>query len=123
MSTQKRQSALFSAEETGFDRFWAVYPKRVAKKAAQKAWAQLNPTQEQVEKILDALAWQALEPGWADNGGRYVPYPATWLRAERWNDERVKKVDARGHFPPCRTNTECNRKLEQEIAQRKGVSL
>lgn len=30
------------------------------------------------------------------------------------------KPDARGHMPPCRSNTECNRLLEQEIEARRA---
>lgn len=31
-------------------------------------------------------------------------------------------ADARGHLPPCRTRTECNERLEREIAARKAAA-
>lgn len=73
--------------DNGFDRFWEVYPKHVGKKDARKAWTKLAPTADVVDKILDAVRWQRTTPKWMKDGGEFIPYPATWLRAERWDDE------------------------------------
>ena len=72
---------------TDFDLFWAAYPKRRAKGDARKAWHKLQPDTALVQQILDALVWQTQQPDWLKAGGQYVPFPATWLRAERWDDE------------------------------------
>jgi hypothetical protein len=61
-----------------FARVWAVYPRREARKDALKAWGQ-------VDGILEALAWQIQSDSWQRG---YVPYLATYLRGERWTDER-----------------------------------
>jgi hypothetical protein len=74
-----------------FDRFWEAYPRRVAKKEARKAWAQIEMTPELLERILKALAWQVKQPQWTKNDGEFVPYPASWLRAERWDDEPPRR--------------------------------
>ena len=66
-------------------RFWAVYPLRVSKKDARKAWAQLSPSSELIARILEALAWQV--PMWASQSYG-IPYPGTYIRTERWEDER-----------------------------------
>lgn len=70
-----------------FCRFWDAYPKRVAKKDARFAWAQLNPDALTVDRMLTALRWQTQQPGWLKDDGAFIPYPASWLRAERWDDE------------------------------------
>ena len=75
-----------------FARFWDAYPKRVAKKDARRAWAKLNPSPAVVDQMLGALAWQTQQPGWLKDGGAYVPYPASWLNAERWTDEPPKPL-------------------------------
>ena len=54
----------------------------------------------------------------ADNGvkvmeGKYDNRPTR-------EDLLAAVPDARGHIPPCRTNTECNRKLEREIEARRA---
>jgi hypothetical protein len=77
---------------TTFDEFWAAYPRRVAKKDAMKAWAQLRPTTALAEAMLAALTWQCEQESWTKDGGAYVPYPATWLRGERWTDEPLAAV-------------------------------
>ena len=70
---------------TDFDRFWAAYPRRTAKFDAQKAWSKLNPP---IDEVLAALEWQRQE--WTDP--QFIPYPATWLRAGRWMDERPDRA-------------------------------
>jgi hypothetical protein len=77
--------------ENGFDSFWAAYPRRVSKKDARKAWAQINMSLELLERILKALEWQVKQPQWTKNDGEFIPYPATWLRAERWDDEPIRR--------------------------------
>jgi hypothetical protein len=80
--------------DDGFTSFWAVYPKRHAKKDAMKAWGQLRPSAELQAAIMDALAWQI--PGWTDL--TYAPLPASYIRGERWTDEPLavpEKMDAR----------------------------
>lgn len=72
----------------GFDAFWAAYPKRVAKKPARRAWDKLHADGELLAKILAALEWQKRTEAWQRDGGRYVPNAATWLNAQRWEDER-----------------------------------
>lgn len=74
-------------EPPGFPAFWAAYPRKVAQAAARKAWNALAPDEVTQAAIQRALAWQRSTVDWTRDGGRYVPYPATWLRAERWLDE------------------------------------
>ena len=71
-----------------FDRFWGAYPRKVSKADARKAFAKLNPDGELVEAMLRALDWQKRLPEWTKDGGQFIPYPATWLNARRWEDEQ-----------------------------------
>ena len=66
-----------------FDAFWCLYPRHVAKLAARKAWAKVNPSQHVA--ILEALvSWRQV---WRDKEPEYLPHGATWLNGERWEDE------------------------------------
>ncbi len=78
-----------------FLRFWAKYPKRQAKQDAWKAWQQLEPDAAEVEEILAALEWQVEQDDWVKADGQYCPLPATYLRGERWTDERRSGTDRR----------------------------
>ena len=71
--------------DAGFSDFWQAYPCHKAKRNAEKAWRQVNGARHR-EAILTAIAAQKAErqqPGWHPQW----PYPASWLRAARWEDE------------------------------------
>jgi uncharacterized protein YdaU (DUF1376 family) len=71
----------------GFAKFWAAYPKKVGKQAAEKAWAKLKRPAETLDVILKALEWQRKCEQWTKDGGQYVPNPTTYLNQGRWLDE------------------------------------
>ena len=79
--------------ETGFEIFWAAYPKKTSKPAATKAWAKLKPNEETVRTMLAAIEEAKKTTDWQKDGGKYVPYPATWLNNRRWEDARETKTD------------------------------
>jgi len=70
-----------------FNAFWTVYPRKVAKDAAWKAWQRRRPSAELTQQICAALAWQRQQDGWLKDGGQFIPNPATWINAGRWQDE------------------------------------
>jgi len=70
-----------------FDAFWEAYPKKASKGAARKAWMQIQPDSELLTKMLTSLERAKTCHDWTKDGGQYIPYPATWLRAEGWEDE------------------------------------
>ncbi len=72
---------------SGFDEFWAVYPRREAKQEALKAWKALAPSAEVVALMVSAIERRRGSPDWRKEGGHYVPLPASWLRGRRWEDE------------------------------------
>ena len=70
-----------------FDKFWAIYPRKVAKADARKAWAQTKDIRPDITKLLSAVHAACKTEQWMKSGGAFIPYPATWLRGERWEDE------------------------------------
>ena len=68
----------------GFDLFWQSYPKKVGKEAARKAFCRVNVP---VESLLTAIERQKCGRQWQEDGGKYIPNPATWLNQGRWEDE------------------------------------
>lgn len=68
-----------------FDRFWSVYPRRVAKKAARAAFekAQRDLDWPGIEAVLEAVdAYRNHKPDYCD-----YCHPSTWLNQGRWDDE------------------------------------
>ena len=77
--------------KTGFDRFWAAYPRKVGKQAARKSWSRLKPSAELTQRILDAVEYQKGSRQWRENNGQFIPNPATWLNQGRWEDELAEE--------------------------------
>jgi hypothetical protein len=72
-----------STEPEGFDKFYASYPRHIAKGAARKAY------KSALKKADAATLLAAAERFAAANAGtdqKFIPYPATWLNSERWAD-------------------------------------
>ena len=75
-----------------FDQFWATYPKKVAKADARKAWLQTKDVRPELTNLLSAIQAHCKTEQWMRNAGAFIPYPATWLRGERWDDELEVKL-------------------------------
>lgn len=79
-----------------FEDFWILYPRHEAKKDARKAWEQIPKSLH--NQILTATAlWR---PVWLDDERKWLPYAATWLRGERWEDElpaQLRKLASAAH--------------------------
>ena len=71
-----------------FDEFYGHYPKKVSRKDARKAWEKIKPNKELAAKISKAIQAQVKADHFRGTGGKlYIPHPATWLNAGRWEDE------------------------------------
>lgn len=81
------KNALVGSREEAFLRFWCEYPRKRAKGDAEKAWKSINPGDELIARILASLVRAKTSRDWLVEGGRFVPYPATWLRGKRWEDD------------------------------------
>lgn len=96
-----------------FSDFWEMYPRRVAKKDARKAWEKIPPRLH--AEILTALfEWRRI---WLDrNEIEFIPHPSTWLNGERWEDD----------FPPWHkpyTQQQQLREKQQSMVEEKERKL
>lgn len=66
-----------------FEEFWKIYPKKVSKENAKKAWLKIKPNDELITKITKAVKDQKL----SEREQQFIPHAATWLNAKRWEDE------------------------------------
>lgn len=81
-----------------FESFWGLYPRRLAKKDAERAWLKIPPFK--YIDVMHALKKHVLM--WEQKGTekQFIPYPASWLRGERWTDE----IDLAPEMPQCDWN-------------------
>lgn len=98
----------------GFDEWWSLYPHKVAKGDARKAWATVTK-RTTPEVITAGLRRQVRDLTDAKERG-FCPYPATWLRRERWEDEAPTNVHPiRRDAPPSAWGTEYDPEWERQL--------
>jgi uncharacterized protein YdaU (DUF1376 family) len=76
-----------------FQEFWKAYPRKVGKKAADRAFTSAAKTTPP-DEILAGLRKQLSALAARDE--QYIPHPATWLNQGRWADEPPRRP---GTFP------------------------
>lgn len=89
-----------------FARFWATYPRRVKKPDAARAFAKARAaghiTEKNIGDILAAVDRAKRLPDWLKDAGQFIPYPASWLNARRWEDEAGAPTDRAAEPEPPR---------------------
>lgn len=72
------------AEGRSFTAFWEDYPAKINREEAWEMWKAINPDAQTVGRIKAGLeAWKR-SPRWTEDGGRYIPSAAKWLKDRRW---------------------------------------
>jgi len=67
-----------------FERFWAAYPRHVAKEAARKAFARAIKNGVDADTMIAGAQRYAVER--KSEPPRYTAHAATWLNGRRWDD-------------------------------------
>lgn len=67
-----------------FERFWSVYPRKIGKQSAKRAFDRVKVP---IETLVTAVERQKCSDQWTQNNGQFIPHPATWLNQGRWEDE------------------------------------
>lgn len=81
-----------------FNNLWAIYPRKVSKRMAEKAFSKLNPMEQ--EQAIEAMPnhikyWKSQDTQLA-----YIPHLATWLNQYRFEDEIVIEEVKQNKKPP-----------------------
>jgi hypothetical protein len=96
-----------------FEDFWSVWPRKVAKPDARRAWDKAVKTVPGEVILSGAVAYR-------DNPGRpdkqFIPHPATWLNRAGWDDELP---EARGRVGAV----EAGREADAMLAARERLAV
>jgi DNA-binding transcriptional ArsR family regulator len=68
-----------------FERFWKVYPSKVGKRVAWKAFQKLHVDDSLLDTMMKAIEVQKHSDKWKRG---IIPNPSTWLNQGRWEDEQ-----------------------------------
>ncbi|MFC9995667.1 hypothetical protein [Nocardia sp. NPDC127526] len=114
-----RTKAVVTAD-TRFDEWWAAWPRKQAKRDAQKAFAAALKVIG-FDELMAATRAFASDPNRED---RYTPYPATWLNGERWTDAPLPPDPSRARFDAgtrISATVELGRQLAADIARTTAI--
>lgn len=78
-----------STGDAGFDAFWAIYPRKVAKRHALRMWLKHVSAADEQDVIEAAAEFAVSDVG----RGEFCPHPGTWLHDGRWEDDRSEWYD------------------------------
>ena len=78
--------------ESIFESFWKVYPRKVGKEKCRNWFKSHKPKEDLVQKMIEAVEEQKKSKQWSDP--QYIPHPYTWLNQGRWEDELTPSKDS-----------------------------
>ena len=94
-----------------FQDFYSLYPRKMARKDAERAWNRLTPTQQKecLEALPNYLKYWKIKETQKD----YIPYPASFLNQERWTDELDLEPNKKPELPWYSTEELTTRKAQE----------
>lgn len=88
-----------------FDRFWSIYPKKVARKVAFQSFRRALQSGASIEDILSSLDVY-INKVWNKTKMEFIPHASTWLNQERWNDDIRTGINRVGYGSTGRMETQ-----------------
>lgn len=94
-----RSASARESEPSRFPDWWAIWGKKKAKGDAAKAYKAAVPKKISHDDLMTKTRayWDHVKASGTDL--QYVPYPATWLRAEQWDDDLTPNTQSGGRPP------------------------
>jgi hypothetical protein len=84
---QKTNDPCGSDSDPEFSQFWAVYPRKIGKGQARKAWRAARLGRKVPADVIIATAERFRDATHLERTEqRFIPHPATWLNGERYDD-------------------------------------
>lgn len=81
-----------------FTIFWSKYPRKVGKSDALKSFTKIIKSCNDVDKFMAtciaSVEWWKSQQSWTRDGGKFIPYPATWLNKGHWKDVEDNSSDS-----------------------------
>ena len=114
---RKRASSQQDKTETMFNEFYQAYPKKRDKAKARKSFFKIKNLPDVFPQLMKGLEQQKLSADWKKDGGKYVPYPSTWLNDERWEDELATQVQPPAQGPVHLTQADMERRDAEQQKQ------
>jgi hypothetical protein len=79
------QNTEIKTSSNKFDEFWSVYPRKVGKRDAERAYVRALKVASS-EEIFEGAKRYAADP---NRTAEFTPHPATWLNRGSWGDDPI----------------------------------
>lgn len=76
-------------DDQEFNEWYKHYPLKKAKLDALKAWKQTKGVRPDTKTLIAAVLTHCRSEQWMRG---FIPYPSTWIRQGRWDDEMEVKL-------------------------------
>ena len=89
--------------ESGFDRFWAAWPKsprKGGKSECQKKWVK-HYCETQTDQIVKHVEWLKTTEQWLKSNGAFIPAPLVYLNQQRWDGAEIPEVIVKPDIDPA----------------------
>lgn len=105
------------SQSSGFDEFWKLYPRKLAKKHALIAY---NRALKRVphSDIMEGLA-RALK-FWEGTEAEFIPHPTTWLNGDRWEDDYPQPAQRKATAADVFALTKQREAIESQLRRHPG---
>ena len=98
-----------------FDEFWKVYPHKINKAPARKAWDKAVK-KVGADHLIERVTAFANDPNLPDK--QFICHASTWLNQERWDNEPFPARDGGSRRASVDPNEEHNQAVLRQINQR-----
>lgn len=99
---ERAQQLLLNPEGERFEEFWKLYPRKLAKDTALRAWRKMQGDQH-FDAIMANIRLRLRVKDWETTPERkqFIPHATTYLNQRRWLDKPDVdgRRDARGYVP------------------------
>jgi hypothetical protein len=85
--TSSSASRKTPSDDPDFAKFWSVYPRRVGKGEARKAWLKLVKAGVDPADLIAGAERYRDDPRRKTQDIKFTKHPGPWLNAERWTDQ------------------------------------
>ena len=94
---QEKIEEQINSWEEQFEEFYKQYPKKVKKQEVKKWFEKNKPSNELFSSMMNSLEQFRGSKDWLKDNGQYIPYPSTWLKQKRWEDEKTDIQKSSSH--------------------------
>ncbi len=97
---------LTDVQRKRFDKWWEVYPRKIAKGEAEIAWGQIDPDDKLSETIYESILAQNRDRGsksLSKEEKKFLKHFSSWLRAKGW----VYESERDGEYAKEKKNYQC----------------